>query len=153
MWEFWIQFGLIGGLLVMGFSVGAITERRHLASLTRREADYTQFPVTNLKRITQPETVREASLVMGDAVIATDYFKSFAARLRNIVGGEVKTFDKLLKRARREALLRLLDDARAIGATEVWNVRFETSNIASASNKNPAVSVEIFAFGTAVRRA
>jgi uncharacterized protein YbjQ (UPF0145 family) len=64
----------------------------------------------------------------------------------------VRTFNTLLARARREALLRMLDRAREMGANEVWNVRFETSNVTSAGPRNPAVSVEIFAFGTAVRR-
>jgi uncharacterized protein YbjQ (UPF0145 family) len=58
-----------------------------------------------------------------------------------------------MERARREATLRLLQHARDLGATEVWNVRYETSNIMSASRRSPGVSVEIFAFGTAVTRA
>ena len=91
-------------------------------------------------------------LVSGDAVIATDYFKGFAARLRSIVGGEIRSYVTLMERARREATLRLLQQARDVGATEVWNVRYETSNIRSGARRNPSVSVEVFAFGTAVVR-
>jgi uncharacterized protein YbjQ (UPF0145 family) len=102
--------------------------------------------------VQSPATVAGATLVTGDAVISTDYFKSFAARLRGIIGGEVRSYDSLMLRARREALLRMLEQARGIGASEVWNVRFETSNIRSATRNSVAVSVEVFAFGTAITR-
>ena len=101
---------------------------------------------------TETDSITHALFVSGDAVIATDYFKSFVAGLRNIVGGEVKTFHTLMSRARREAILRMLDEARQAGASEVWNVRHETSNIRSASGRNKGVSVEVFAFGTAIVR-
>ena len=55
-----------------------------------------------------------------------------------------------MERARWEAKLRMLESARRMGAGEVWNVRFETSNIRSSNRNSPAVSVEVFAFGTAV---
>lgn len=153
MWDFWIQVGGVLFLLLLGYSAGTWRERSHFSSLRRREAGHEGMKVTNLKAVTNPDSVRQATLVMGDAVIATDYFKSFLARLRNIVGGEVRSFKTLMDRARREAKLRMLDQARELGAGEVWNVRFETSNIRSSTNKkNPAVSVEIFAFGTAVIR-
>ena len=140
------------GLLALGFGVGRFRESSHIKSLDAREAACSDMLVTNLKVGPTPETVRQALLVTGDAVIATDYFKSFASQLRKIIGGEMHAYDSLLKRARREALLRMMERARAAGAREVWNVRFETSNIMSAGNRNPAVSVEVFAFGTAIIR-
>lgn len=140
------------GLLAIGFGAGRYAERRHFRSLAAREAEFEDMVITNLKTVPSPRTARHALLVVGDAVIASDYFKSFAARLRNIVGGEVKTFHTLMLRARREALLRMLEQARRAGASEVHNVRYETSNIRSAGRNNPAVSVEVFAFGTAVVR-
>jgi uncharacterized protein YbjQ (UPF0145 family) len=150
--EFWLAVLPVVALLALGYGVGSWRERRHLASLTQREQDLAGIAYNNVKRITHPEQVRHAALVMGEAVMATDYFKAFAANLRNIVGGEVKAFDTLLQRARREAILRMLEQARALGAQEVWNVRLATSNISSSQRNNPAVSVEIFAFGTAVVR-
>jgi uncharacterized protein YbjQ (UPF0145 family) len=110
--------------------------------------------VTNLKSVVDPSSVERSSLVMGEAVIATDYFKSFAAALRNIVGGEVRAYQSLMIRARREAALRMLEGARRFGANEVCNVRFETSNIRSSSSRgsNAAASIEVLAFGTAVVR-
>jgi len=150
--ELWFQVVPVVVLLVLGFTVGSWRERLHFRSLTRREQQFQEIGIVNLRTVREPETVKGATLVCGDAVIATDYFKGFAARLRNIVGGEVKSFETLMQRARREATLRLLAQARAVGATEVWNVRYETSNIRSTSRRNPAVSVEVFAFGTAIVR-
>ena len=150
--EFWGQIVPFVFLMLLGYGVGRWRERNHFASLAAREADYAGMTVTNLKQVPSPQSVRLAALVAGDAVIATDYFKSFAAKLRNIVGGEIHAYETLMERARREANLRMLEQARQIGATEVWNVRYETSNIRSSGRRNAAVSVEVFAFGTAVVR-
>jgi uncharacterized protein YbjQ (UPF0145 family) len=148
----WLQVLPLLGLLALGYGVGRWVEHRHLRSIEARERQYRGFVVTNLRVVPSPETVRQSSLVLGEAVIATDFFKSFAARLRSLVGGEVRTYHTLMTRARREALLRMLDQARRAGAQEVYNVRYETSNIRSANPRNPGVSVEVFAFGTAVVR-
>lgn len=151
-WEFWVQVLPVLVLLPLGYGVGRYRERRHLASIAAREAALADIPVTNLKRVPDPDSVRQSMLVCGDAVIATDYFKSFAAKLRGIIGGEMRSYQTLMGRARREATLRMLEQARAAGATEVWNVRYETSNIRSAGRRQAAVSVEAFAFGTAIVR-
>ena len=82
-------------------------------------------------------------------MVASDYFKTFAAGLRKIVGGELRTFDSLMVRARREACVRMLESARNLGATGVINVRFSTSNIGSMGRR-PAAMVEMFAYGTAI---
>lgn len=152
MWELWIQVLPVAGLLALGFTVGRWREARHLRNLTQREQTFADMLVTNLRAVAAPETARDSAFVCGDAVIATDFFKGFVASLRNIVGGEVVAYTTLLQRARREATLRMLEQARQLGATEVWNVRYETSNILSGSRKSPAVSVEIIASGTAVIR-
>jgi len=150
--EFWASVLPVFVLLVLGFFVGSFRERRHLADLTRRERALANITCNNLKRITHPDQVRGARLVTGEVAIASDYFKTFAANLRNIVGGEVRAFDTLLQRARREAILRMLEEARAMGACEVWNIRLGTSNISSQGRNKAAVSVEVFAYGTAIVR-
>jgi uncharacterized protein YbjQ (UPF0145 family) len=152
----WVHFGQLFTVLILlalGYFVGSWREWRHFQSLKQREEQNADVKVSNLKLVPETETVKQAFFVSGDAVIASDYFKSFAARLRNIVGGEMKTYETLINRARREATLRMLAQARAAGANEVWNVRYETSNIRSAGGKqNLGVSVEVLAFGTAIVR-
>jgi len=150
--EYLFQIVPVAVFLILGYTVGTARERRHFASLARREREFSDLGIVSLKTVTSPETVKQAAMVSGEAVIATDYFKGFAANLRNIIGGEMRSYETLMRRARREATLRMLAQARAIGASEVWNVRFETSNIRSSARRSPAVSVEVFAFGTAVVR-
>lgn len=148
-----VQLAIFVFLLALGFSVGRWREYRHLRSLERRERLLAGLPVLNLRTVAAPGQVCRAALVTGEAVIATDYFKTFAAWLRGILGGEIRAYNTLLTRARREALLRMLEQARRMGASEVWNVRFETSNILGGpGTRNAAVSVEVLAYGTAVVR-
>ena len=85
----------------------------------------------------------------GSVVVSIDYFKRFVAALRNIVGGSVGSYETLVDRARREAVLRLKESAK--GANIVVNVRVETSSIgASADRRSSVGSVEALAYGTAI---
>lgn len=138
-------------LVPIAFVVGGFQDRRHGRSLDERQALFKAITVTNLKRVTRPDTVVKASLVIGQVVIATDYYKSFATGLKNFIGGEMKNAISLCTRGRREALLRLLEQAHAMGATEVWNVRYGFSNIAGAGT-SAALQVELIAYGTAIVR-
>lgn len=139
-------------LVALCCGLGYWREQCHLRSLSRREKALAVMLVTDLKTIHDPTGVEHAQLVMGDAVIATDFFKSFASQLRNLVGGQVRSVETLMVRARREAILRMLEQARDLGATEVHNVRLETSNVMSRGGGRKAFAAEVFAFGTAVRR-
>ncbi len=138
-------------MVPVGFFVGGATERSHLRSLESREAQFKDMRVNNLKRIAQPESVAVASMVVGQVVIATDYYKSLVTSLKNMIGGEMKAVKSLCTRARREALLRLMEEARTLGATEVWNVRYGFSNIAGTGSQ-AAIQIELIAYGTAVVR-
>ena len=72
---------------------------------------------------------RPPTVVWGEAVIASDGFKSWLFGLKNLVGGESKTFVRLFDRARREATLRMLESAKAQGYNAVCNVRFGGTDI------------------------
>ena len=139
-------------MLPVGFFVGGTIERRHLRDLDRREAQLRYIQVNNLKRVTEPDNVTHAEMVLGQVVIATDYYKSFAASLKNLIGGELRSAETLMFRARREALARALEQAQAMGATELWNVRFGFCNISAMRGNRGAMQVEVFAWGTAVVR-
>ena len=148
-------FGLVivFGLLILGVLAGGMNERSHFRRLARDERSLEHIKVNNLKRVTSPETVTDSAFVMGQVVIATDYFKSFATGLRNLVGGEMKSARSLMIRARREAVVRMLREADQRGATEVWNVRFGFCNVSMMRGRSGAMQVEIVAWGTAVSRA
>ena len=66
----------------------------------------------------------EAALFLGSVVVSADYFKMFASALRSLVGGRVIVYESVLDRGRREAILRMKEQAIAWGATQVVNVRF-----------------------------
>ena len=95
------------------------------------------------------------TLVVGSVVIAEDYFKRVAASLKSLVGGNLRSYETLLERGRREAVVRMKKEARRLGATQVVNVRFETASLSEDwSGRRPMFSAELIAYGTAlVRRA
>jgi len=146
-----LQFVIPIGLIVLGLVTGKCIETRHLRNLAKREEDLKELKVCNLRRLPAELQITESFIVTGSCVIATDYFKVFAAALRNLFGGEIKAYRSLMSRARREALVRLLEQAKKLGAGGVWNVRFETSTI-QGKKKKPG-GVEVLAYGTAVKSA
>jgi uncharacterized protein YbjQ (UPF0145 family) len=137
--------------LSLGIGMGRYNERKHLASLDAREAANADMLVTNLRHVADPQSVELASLVCGEVVIASDYFKNFVSSYRKLIGGEMRSYEVLVRRARREATLRVIEEARRLGASEVWNLRFETANITAMMPKAPAMC-EGVAYGTAVVR-
>jgi len=91
------------------------------------------------------QTIREFyGVVTGSTVRAKHIGRDFMASLKNLVGGELKGYTELLQEARQEALERMSEQARSIGANAVVNVRFSTSSVAQGA-------AELFAYGTAVR--
>jgi uncharacterized protein YbjQ (UPF0145 family) len=136
-------------LLILGYGVGSFLESRHYKSIRSREEELKSLPILMVKKPTPLEGVKEVKLVDGNVVISVDYFKRFVASLINIFGGRVSTYETLLDRARREAILRMKEEAK--GASEIVNVRIETSSISKNANQNIG-SIEIYAYGTAVYR-
>lgn len=145
-----LYVGIPAFLLILGFLVGGMRERSHLKSLDRREQQLNYILVTDLKSFPGGDNAREGAMVTGNAVIATDYFKNFLAGFRRIFGGEVGSYLSLMRRARREALIRLKVAAKSGGHNAVCNVRFETADIGGMSSSNKAAAmVEVLAYGTA----
>ena len=138
-------------LALIGLVVGRIIERRHYASIRRREqqaADILVFAV----RFPPPSLVAPAmSLVSGSAVIADDYFKSLVASLHNLFGGRMRSYESLLDRARREAVLRMKAQARRAGAGMIVNVKMQTFAV-PGRRPGSTRAVEVLAYGTALAR-
>jgi uncharacterized protein YbjQ (UPF0145 family) len=139
-------------LLALGYFWGTAMESSHLRDLSRREHAFRHIGITNLKRPAGGGNILHAEFVNGQSVIASDYFKTFLAGIRQLFGGRMRSFETLLMRARREALLRLIEEADRMGANEVCNVRFETSRIGNGSGNRGLPSAEVHAYGTAIVR-
>jgi uncharacterized protein YbjQ (UPF0145 family) len=136
-------------LLALGFGFGTLAERRHYRSIRRREEALRPVMIFSARFPPEPERRRESRLVCGSVVISVDYFKAFVAGLRGLVGGRVTSYEGLLDRARREAILRMKEDARDLAPCKIFNVKLETVSI-SKSGGNALGTVEVLAYGTAL---
>ena len=83
-------------------------------------------------------------LVKGNTVRARNIGRDIFAGLRNIVGGEIDEYTKLLSQSREQAISRMVEEAVSLNADAVINVRITTSMVMQASS-------EILAYGTAVK--
>jgi uncharacterized protein YbjQ (UPF0145 family) len=140
-------------LLLVAHGVGAAAEDSHMQDIKRREAALRGLPAVTLHKLPPTWHTDRAALVTGSVVVSPDDVKRFLATLRGIAGGRVSAYESLLDRARREAVLRMKADAERQGFNAAFNVRLETSRIASARPDGKGTSsVEILAFGTAIAR-
>ena len=124
------------------------SRRKYLAA---QEAYFREkIRMTNLKQF-PAGNCSSPVLVTGSAVIANNYFVSFASAFKHIFGGELKGYTGMCSDARRLALVRMLQEAEQYGANGVCNVRFETATIVSANNQKQSGGVELIAYGTAFK--
>jgi uncharacterized protein YbjQ (UPF0145 family) len=89
--------------------------------------------MTNLESVPGRTVVRHLGLVQGSTVRAKNVGRDIMAGLKNLVGGELKGYTELLQEARQEAMERLDQQATAVGANAVLNVRFTTSSVAQGA--------------------
>lgn len=144
-------YGLPLLLAVFGMVVGGILERRHFASIREREAQTAALPIFPTRSADADRTVVDGRMVVASIVVSLDYFKKILAAFRNIFGGNVRSYESLLDRAKREAILRLKEQVPDYDA--IINLRMETANLASTQTrkKKGIGGVEVVAYGTAIR--
>ena len=99
--------------------------------------------ISNLELIPGRRVVEHLGLVQGSSVRAKHVGRDIMTSLKNVFGGELKAYTELLQESREEALGRLQQQAEAVGANAVLNVRFSTSSVAQGA-------AEIYVYGTAV---
>jgi uncharacterized protein YbjQ (UPF0145 family) len=145
-WVDLFNLGLPIALLAVGYFAGRVLERRHYASIRTRERELLSVVALNTRYVPEGVDAVGASVVSGGVVVSSDYFKTFVAGFRNLVGGRFRGYETLLDRARREAMLRLKQSAREAGSTLVIGVRFHTTRVSGAQTP----SVEVMAYGTAL---
>ena len=144
-----LDLALFLTLLTMGYFAGRSTEKRHYKSILLREKASIRLPTVTGNLLPEEDQIAKSFLVSGSCVVSIDYFKRILAGLRNIMGGRVTAYETLIDRARREAILRMKYEA--IGSHIIVNTRVETASVFSSTNQNGIGSVEVFAYGTAIK--
>ncbi len=144
--ELYLFFGLLAG----GYVIGSYLERKHYRSIFAREEQFQDVLLIAAKTPDESLSIEHSEMVTGSVVVSVDYFKRFVAGLRNLVGGRVSSYESLLDRGRREAVLRMKAEAKKQGAKMIFNVKLETASISKGAGKRIG-SVEVLAYGTALR--
>lgn len=99
--------------------------------------------ITNLENVPGKPIIKHLGLVQGSSVRAKHVGRDIMASLKNLFGGELKGYTELLSESREEAMQRMIQQAEAVGANAVLNVRFSTSSVTQGA-------AEIYVYGTAV---
>lgn len=99
--------------------------------------------LSNLETLPGHTIVRHLGLVQGSTVRSKHAGRDIMASFKNIFGGELRGYTELLEESRQQALARLQQQAKRLGANAIVNIRFSTSAVALGAS-------EILAYGTAV---
>lgn len=87
--------------------------------------------------------VKHLGLVRGNTIRARHVGRDIMASIKNIVGGEISDYTKMMAEAREQSIDRMLEEAKKLGANAVVGINFSTSMMMQAAS-------EILVFGTAV---
>lgn len=99
--------------------------------------------LSNTETIANKTISETLGIARGSTVRSRNIGRDIFASLKNIVGGEIEEYTKLQADAREQALQRMINDAKRLGADAIVNVRFTTSVVAQGAS-------EMLAYGTAV---
>ena len=88
-------------------------------------------------------TIRHLGLVRGNTIRARHLGRDIMAGLRNIVGGEITDYTKMMAESREQAIDRMIEEAQNLGANAIVGIKFATSMVMQSAS-------EILAYGTAV---
>ena len=137
-------------VLAITYTTGRIIEKNHFKNIQQREIALIKKPIISFgaKKWKTKRKIKDIRMVTGEVVIAGDYFKSFVASLKNIIGGRLTTYEAIMDRARREAILRMKE--KAIGANIIINTRIETVMLNHVNMANSVPKCAIIAYGTAI---
>ena len=99
--------------------------------------------ITNIETIPGKTIVEHHGVVSGSTVRAKHVGRDIMAGFKNVFGGELKGYTELLSESREEAMQRMTEQAKSLGANAIVNVRFSTSSVAAGA-------AELYVYGTAV---
>ncbi|MFW1952163.1 YbjQ family protein [Acinetobacter beijerinckii] len=129
-------------LFSVGWGFGRHIEQKHLRELDEKEKQYAHIRIDTNRFV---ETNSNGQMISSNVVISHDYFKYVLATIRNFFGGRLVSYESIVERARREAMLRLKQEADRIGANHIMGVRLNTTELGMQGGM-----VEVFAYGTAI---
>ena len=138
-------------LLAVAFLAGNVMNSRHEKSLLERQQNLSHIRTTDLDHLLDADpTGNPATLFTAEISLGVDHFRGALGSLKNIFGGEIRSYQQTLDRARREAILRLVEQADLAGFNAIANIRLEFADISGSAHmaKRPAM-VTIMAYGTA----
>ena len=117
LWDMLLANGLqVGGIGLAGWLLASWFERRHLRDLSAREAPLQHIRINTSKHHTSCEP-EACTLLIGSVVVAHDYFRTLIIAIRRLIGGNISPYERLVQRGRREALIRLKEEADLRGWT------------------------------------
>ena len=128
---------------------GRITEKKHLEDLAKREAAIKDKMVVHNRKRPLMASPRRMTVVAGEVCIGADRFKTWLAGWRQLVGGRMGSLAPVCDRARREATLRVIENAKKQGFTEVGNIRYTTANLKWNVPQQKELLICVMAYGTA----
>jgi uncharacterized protein YbjQ (UPF0145 family) len=99
--------------------------------------------ITTAYEIPGKKIVKSIDLVKGNTIRARNLGRDIIATLKNLVGGEIEEYTKLLAESREQAVDRMIASAKEVGGNAIIGVRFSTSYIMASA-------AEIMVYGTAV---
>jgi uncharacterized protein YbjQ (UPF0145 family) len=139
-------------LLLTGFVIGTILEKRHFASLKKREAEMVGMETATTwdETLEGMPAVEKMFFVTGCCVVSQDYFKKILAALKTIFGGRLGSYETLVDRGRREATLRMKESAKKAGCDMIIGMNLATASIGDKTGQGIGC-IEIIAYGTAVK--
>lgn len=138
-----IQIVIFAILFSVGFGFGRYNERKHLQYLDEQEQRLAYIRVNNSRF---NESTFPGHMISSNVVISHDYFKYAIANVQNMLGGRLTSYESVVERARREAIVRLKLEAEKMGADQIMGIRLSTTELGMQGGM-----VEVFAYGTVIQ--
>lgn len=129
-------------LFFIGWGFGRFIEQKNLRELDEKERLLSHIYIDTNKFQTSNH---QGQLISSNVVISHDYFKYIIAQIQNFFGGRLTTYESVVERARREAIVRLKQEAEKVGAKQIMGLRLSTTELGMQGGM-----VEVFAYGTAI---